>query len=80
MSTITAAILGWILTTEAAAISGWSVRGTVAILGVRMASNNHIYYNSSGNIYMKSKNHYINYNSTSSMRARKKGTDGLVAS
>ena len=33
MSTITAAILGWILTTEAAAISGWSVRGTVAILG-----------------------------------------------
>ena len=66
MSTITAAILGWILTTEAAAISGWSV--------------------STGNIYMKSKNHYINYNSTSNMRARKKGnglnhsTDGLVAS
>ena len=45
-----------------------------------MASNNHIYYNSSGNIYMKSKNLYINYNSTLSMRASKKGTNGLVAS
>ena len=33
MSTTTAAILGWILTTEAAAISGWSVRETAAILG-----------------------------------------------
>ena len=56
MSTTTAAILGWIPTitstaTAAKAVSGWP----------RMASNNY----STGNIYMKSKNHYIDYNSTS---------------